>query len=45
MRGDRLGMIRFGSETDLHIPTKNLETKISIGKKLKAGVTTLGYLK
>jgi phosphatidylserine decarboxylase len=45
IRGDRLGMIRFGSETDLHVPTKNLETKISIGKKLKAGVTILGYLK
>jgi len=44
-RGDRLGMIRFGSETDLHIPTKNLETKISVGDKVKAGMTTLGFLK
>lgn len=44
-RGERLGMIRFGSETDFHIPTKNVDPITKVGKKVKAGITIIGNLK
>ncbi len=41
--GERFGLIRFGSRVDLYLPLKtNLE--ISLGQKVKAGETILGYL-
>lgn len=44
VRGNRYGMICFGSRLDLYLP---LETKItvSVGDKVQAGSTVLGYLK
>ena len=43
VRGNRYGMIRFGSRLDLYLP---LETKIviAVGDKVQAGSTILGYL-
>lgn len=42
-KGERFGLIRFGSRVDLYLP---LETKlvISKGQKVRAGETVLGYL-
>lgn len=42
-RGQRFGLIRFGSRVDLYLP---LETQLEIatGQKVKAGETVLGYL-
>lgn len=41
--GQRFGLIRFGSRVDLYLPLKtNLE--ISVGQKVKAGESILGYL-
>ena len=38
-------MIRFGSETDLHIPTAFVADTIKIGSKVKAGKTIIAKLK
>lgn len=42
-KGERFGLIRFGSRVDLYLPP---ETKlvIAIGQKVRAGETVLGYL-
>lgn len=41
--GERFGLIRFGSRVDLYLPlTTKLE--ITVGEKVKAGETVLGYL-
>lgn len=42
-RGQRFGLIRFGSRVDLYIPTQT-QLEISVGQKVKAGETVLGYL-
>ena len=43
-RGDRYGMIRFGSRLDLYLPC---DTKVVVvkGQKVKAGSSILGYFK
>jgi len=42
-RGQRFGLIRFGSRVDLYIPTQT-QLEIAVGQKVKAGETVLGYL-
>lgn len=42
-RGQRFGMIRFGSRVDLYIPVQ-AQLEVSVGQKVKAGETVLGYL-
>lgn len=42
-RGQRFGLIRFGSRVDLYLPLKT-QLEISPGQKVKAGETVLGYL-
>lgn len=43
VRGERFGMIRFGSRLDVYLP---IETKlhVAVGDKVKAGASVLGYL-
>ncbi|MBU0478795.1 phosphatidylserine decarboxylase family protein [bacterium] len=41
--GERIGMIRFGSRTDLFLPM-NAEINIKIGDMVKAGITIVGKL-
>ena len=43
-RGDRYGLIRFGSRLDLYLPC-DTEIVISKGQKVEAGVSILGYFK
>ncbi|HET6420888.1 MAG TPA: phosphatidylserine decarboxylase family protein [Geobacteraceae bacterium] len=43
-RGDRYGLIRFGSRVDVYLP-KNTDMRVSIGSKTTAGETVLGCLK
>ena len=43
-RGERFGLIRFGSRVDLFLPTET-EIRISVGDKVKGGETVLGLLK
>ncbi len=41
--GDRFGLIRFGSRVDLYLPLKT-HLEVTIGQKVKAGETIVGYL-
>jgi len=42
-KGDRFGLIRFGSRVDLYLPLQT-QLEISKGQKVRAGETILGYL-
>ena len=41
-RGQRFGLIRFGSRVDLYIP-QQVQLEITVGQKVRAGETVLGY--
>lgn len=43
-RGERYGMIKFGSRLDVYLP-KNAGIKIKLGDKVKAGETIIGVYK
>jgi len=43
MRGERFGLIRFGSRVDLYLPQQT-QLEVSVGQKVRAGETILGYL-
>ncbi|MFN3535094.1 MAG: phosphatidylserine decarboxylase family protein [Desulfatiglandales bacterium] len=43
-RGQRIGIIRFGSRVDMYMPL-NWEIAISKGKRTKAGKTVVGYMR
>src|SRR4030043_2295568 len=42
-RGERYGMIKFGSRLDVYLP-KETEIQVRVGDKVKAGQTVLGIL-
>ena len=42
-RGQRFGLIRFGSRVDLYLPL-NTHLEVSVGQKVRAGESILGYL-
>lgn len=42
-RGDRYGLIRFGSRLDVYVP-KDIDLRVAIGDKTVAGETILGCL-
>ena len=45
-RGERFGMIRFGSRTELYIPVDAVkELCVSLGRHVRAGTTILGELR
>jgi phosphatidylserine decarboxylase len=43
VRGERFGMIRFGSRTDLYLPL-DAEVLVSIGQKVKGGETSIARM-
>ena len=43
-KGDRYGMIRFGSRLDLYLPC-DFDVAVKVGDKTKAGSTIIGYMK
>jgi phosphatidylserine decarboxylase len=43
VKGERFGLIRFGSRVDLYLPLQT-QLEISVGQQVRAGETTLGYL-
>jgi phosphatidylserine decarboxylase len=43
-RGERYGMIKFGSRLDVYLP-KDAEIKVMLGDKVKAGETVIGLVK
>ncbi len=42
-KGERFGLIRFGSRVDLYLPTST-EIDVSVGQHVKGGETIIGYL-
>ena len=44
-KAHKIGMIRYGSETDLHLPTTFSQPVARIGQKVKAGKTIISQLK
>lgn len=42
-RGQRFGMICFGSRLDVYLPD-NIQPEVAIGDKVKAGTSVLGYI-
>ena len=42
-RGERYGMIKFGSRLDVYMPT-NTEIKVTLGEKVCAGETVIGKI-
>ncbi|MFQ5878023.1 MAG: phosphatidylserine decarboxylase [Acidobacteriota bacterium] len=40
-RGERIGMIRFGSRTDLHLPP-GVVTEVAVGDRVYGGLTVVG---
>ncbi|MDD3814306.1 MAG: phosphatidylserine decarboxylase family protein [Desulfocapsaceae bacterium] len=42
-RGERFGLIRFGSRVDLYLPTQT-QLEVTIGQKVRAGESVIGYL-
>jgi phosphatidylserine decarboxylase len=43
LKGQRFGLIRFGSRLDIYLPLET-ELSVSVGQKVKAGETLVGYL-
>jgi phosphatidylserine decarboxylase len=43
-QGERLGMIKLGSQVDIYVPL-NIEIKVKVKDKVKAGLTILGEIK
>lgn len=41
-RGERFGMIRFGSRLDVYLPDR-VQVTVRVGEKVKAGETILGF--
>ncbi len=42
-KGDRYGMIQFGSRLDLYLP-EDFDVAVEVGEKTKAGSTIIGYM-
>ncbi len=43
VRGERFGLIRFGSRVDLYLPL-SIQLEVEVGQKVRAGESVLGYL-
>ena len=43
-QGERIGMIKFGSQVDIYVPL-NVGIKVKIHEKVKAGLTVIGEIK
>jgi phosphatidylserine decarboxylase len=44
-RGDRFGMIKFGSRTELFVPTRvAFDVRVKVGERVKGGETVVGVL-
>lgn len=42
-KGQRFGLIRFGSRVDLYLP-QHVQLEVKVGQKVRAGESVLGYL-
>jgi len=44
MAGERFGLIRFGSRTDLVVP-RSTEIRVKVGDRVRGGETVMGVLR
>jgi len=44
-KGDRIGMMKFGSRLDMYLPSRDIEVTVSEGDKVRAGETVVATLK
>jgi len=42
-QGEKIGIIHFGSQVDIYVP-QNTKVNVSIGDKVKGGITVLGEI-
>jgi phosphatidylserine decarboxylase len=42
VRGQRFGLICFGSRLDVYLP-EDVEIKVAVGDKIKAGASIIGH--
>jgi phosphatidylserine decarboxylase len=40
-RGERLGLIRFGSRTDVYLPADKAEATVAVGDKVIGGASVI----
>jgi len=43
-KGERIGLIRFGSRVDLVVPSRRVRVTAQVGNRVKAGETSLGVV-
>jgi len=43
--GQKFGMIKFGSRTELYVPLERFRLKVRLGQRVKAGISVLGEFK
>ncbi|MCJ7581777.1 MAG: phosphatidylserine decarboxylase [Candidatus Aminicenantes bacterium] len=44
-KGERIGIIRFGSRVDIFLPTQKTEVSVRLHQRVKAGFSTLAHIK
>ena len=44
-KGDRIGMMKFGSRLDMYFPKSDVEITVKLGDKVAAGLTEIGRIK
>jgi phosphatidylserine decarboxylase len=44
-KGERIGIIRFGSRVDLHLPADKINVKVSNGQAVYAGISTVASIR
>src|SRR5262249_38916212 len=44
-QGDRYGLIRFGSRTDVYLPAERFEASVSVGEQVRGGETVIARVK
>jgi phosphatidylserine decarboxylase len=43
-KGDRIGMMKFGSRLDMYLPAADIDVTVSVGDKVRAGETVVARL-
>jgi phosphatidylserine decarboxylase len=44
-QGDRYGLIRFGSRTDVYLPAERFEASVGVGERVRGGETVIARVK
>jgi phosphatidylserine decarboxylase len=43
-KGDKIGIIKFGSRVDVYLPSKKIKIKVKVGDMIKAGESTIAEI-